>query len=432
MRLIQSLALGFVELFGNIGIALGMTFALVLLLRPVTNRLLRPRYRVAFWMMAWIMGWIWNIYHLAGTIRLLPVTFRGLIVPKGIENHRVPAFIPSLRVPPGEQVFTLPGGGQVPFTLTEGGQIIVALVVAASFALGVWWLSREEKKLRQLVNATPIMSDEWHRAHGVDPEVTCVRIGPGLPASFVCRMAPGIHSICLQTELPPGQMELVLRHELAHIRGRHVWFKGMLAVLIVVYWWNPVFWVAYRLTCRDIELACDEAVLNELDEAGRREYARTLVELGSGKHLWAGLTSFGECDAQVRVRQAVDWKREPEWMSALVWPALILAALFLFTAPRSDLVDRDAAWLNYVQGPNLVLDVRQFTQQPDAGVQEVWVRESDEAVLVLDSEGTWHLMGYRWYREDQKYRWSSHVQVQDPGFYEFRQVRAWTGEVLEG
>ena len=425
MKLIQWFGLAVVEHFGNVGIVLGLTMLVLILLRPVLVRTLRPRFRVTLWMVTWLMGWGSSFYSIVKDICILPVTFRGLVIPRSIDGGRVPGFLPDLREV-GEKVLTLPGGTEVPFLWTEGVQTAVGLLVAVLFGLMLWWTGREEKRLRPLVKATPAMSDEWHRAHGIDPDsmTVRVRIGEGLPTNFVCRVESGVHTICLQKELPSEQMELVLRHELAHVRGSHPWFKGLLVVLLVFYWWNPLVWVAYRLTCRDLELACDEAVLKELDEKQRREYARTLVELGSGKHLWGGLTSFGECDAEIRVRRAVDWKGERVWEPLLFWPLLVLAFLFLFTSPRGSLASRETAWQDYIQSTGVEEDIRQFSGDPEVGILEVWAR--DKTLLVHTDDGKWYLTEYKWDRDMQGYRWRSHMVLkEEPEKYEFVRVACW-------
>ena len=68
----------------------------------------------------------------------------------------------------------------------------------------------------------------------------------------------------------PGSMdaqtiEHVLAHERAHLkRFDHLW-KPLGFLLLTVHWFNPILWVAYILLCRDIELACDERVIRDLD-----------------------------------------------------------------------------------------------------------------------------------------------------------------------
>ena len=44
---------GFLLDLSNMGIMMGLTFLVIILLRPVTNRLMRPGYRIFLWL-AWV------------------------------------------------------------------------------------------------------------------------------------------------------------------------------------------------------------------------------------------------------------------------------------------------------------------------------------------------------------------------------------------
>lgn len=70
---------------------------------------------------------------------------------------------------------------------------------------------------------------------------------------------------------------LILRHELTHLRHfDHLWSFCRTAA-VIVYWWNPLIWVAAILSKRDAELACDEAVVAKLEADQRLAYARILL-----------------------------------------------------------------------------------------------------------------------------------------------------------
>ena len=61
--------------------------------------------------------------------------------------------------------------------------------------------------------------------------------------------------IYLPSNISETDVEFVLAHEKAHLkRGDHL-IKPLSFLLLTVYWFNPVLWVAYILLCRDIELA---------------------------------------------------------------------------------------------------------------------------------------------------------------------------------
>ena len=121
-------------------------------------------------------------------------------------------------------------------------------------------------------------------------------------------------------------MRLVLLHECAHLRLHHAWFKAIMMLVVLRFAWNPLIWAAYRLTCRDIELACDEAVMEQLTPTDRRNYARALVELGSGRCLWGGAASFSECDTVLRVKRLVSWQ---PWTPGSNARSLVLTVLFI-------------------------------------------------------------------------------------------------------
>lgn len=59
--------------------------------------------------------------------------------------------------------------------------------------------------------------------------------------------------------LPSGLLEpnreYVIAHEQSHLRCKDHWWKPMAFVLLSVFWFNPLMWIAYTLVCRDIEFA---------------------------------------------------------------------------------------------------------------------------------------------------------------------------------
>ena len=71
--------------------------------------------------------------------------------------------------------------------------------------------------------------------------------------------------------------ELVLRHELTHLRHLDPLWSFCRAAAVTVYWWNPFVWLAALISGRDAELACDEAVAVKLSPAQRVAYARAIL-----------------------------------------------------------------------------------------------------------------------------------------------------------
>lgn len=71
----------------------------------------------------------------------------------------------------------------------------------------------------------------------------------------------------------------VLAHEITHYQHFDYVWSVLRAVCLVLHWYNPLVWLAARVSRQDGELACDEGTLALLGEAHRGDYGRTLIGL---------------------------------------------------------------------------------------------------------------------------------------------------------
>ena len=147
--------------------------------------------------------------------------------------------------------------------------------------------------------------------------------------------------------LPPGlgpeQSAYVLAHERAHIsRGDHVW-KPLGWLLLSVYWFQPMLWVAYALLCRDLELACDERVARGLDRAGLADYAETLLNCGCRRRsVPVSPVAFGEVGVKARVKAVLRYQKPVFRRVALALAAVAVTGAFFLTE-RPDATSRALA-----------------------------------------------------------------------------------------
>ena len=82
----------------------------------------------------------------------------------------------------------------------------------------------------------------------------------------------------------PKERELIFRHELRHIIRCDSRTKVFLGFCAAMCWFNPLGWLACRRAADDLELSCDEAVLEGADEGTRKEYALLLLNsAGTGR-----------------------------------------------------------------------------------------------------------------------------------------------------
>lgn len=146
--------------------------------------------------------------------------------------------------------------------------------------------------------------------------------------------------IYLPFGLDEGAREQVLTHERAHIaRGDHV-IKPLGWLILAVYWYNPLVWLAYALFCRDIELACDERVIRRLPVSGRADYSQALLDLSRPHHgVGACPLAFGESAVKGRVKSVLTYKRPAFWLIMLAALLCIGAAVCFLTDPKAEADD---------------------------------------------------------------------------------------------
>ncbi len=143
--------------------------------------------------------------------------------------------------------------------------------------------------------------------------------------------------------LPSGMDEqtraYVLSHERAHLRRFDFIWKPLGFLLLAVYWFNPLLWLAYLLLCRDIELACDEKVVKELDDAGKAAYSEALVHASVSRRMVSACPlAFGETGVKSRVKSVLNYKKPAFWIILVAILACVAVAVCFLTMPKKDKV----------------------------------------------------------------------------------------------
>lgn len=169
--------------------------------------------------------------------------------------------------------------------------------------------------------------------------------------------------ICLPSGLEEPQRSHVLAHERAHLRRRdHLW-KPLGFLLLAMHWFNPVLWLAYVLLCRDMELACDERAVRDLDPEAAADYAQTLLDLSRpARGVAACPVAFGETGVKQRVKNVLNYRKPAFWIVLGALLLCLLAAVFFLTDPVPLKLKEDAIiYTRYFD------DYGGFELEPEAG-----------------------------------------------------------------
>lgn len=309
----------------EITLTLSVVIALLLALRPRLGR----RYR------AGLSCWVW----LAVAVRLvIPFNLSLPQAPVSLtaEDRAVawnteaaaPTPVPAVSLPPAESamlweeapVLTQEEAQNPPLVLSPQGEASVpeptsvqtvtadpALTVHTLAAL-IWLAGGAAFLVWQLAGYARfrLRVRRW-RSPEEDPEVSALferlaaEAGVGDLTLARCAAVPApmvTGLLCPVLLLPPAPLtgdalEAVLRHEITHVRRRDLWYKLLLLLARAVHWFNPLVHLMARRACRDLEIACDEAVVAGQDAAFRARYGRAVLDaVEAGQSARAPLTTY--------------------------------------------------------------------------------------------------------------------------------------------
>ena len=104
---------------------------------------------------------------------------------------------------------------------------------------------------------------------------TCIYVSDAVKSPCLAGLIPAVY--LTEDVLQADEAELILRHELTHLRHLDFLWSFCRTAAVIAYWWNPFIWLAAICSKRDAELACDEAVAAKLPESKRLAYARAIL-----------------------------------------------------------------------------------------------------------------------------------------------------------
>ncbi len=140
--------------------------------------------------------------------------------------------------------------------------------------------------------------------------------------------------IYLPTKLKGVERDYILLHEKTHIRrGDHV-FRLLAFLALSIHWFNPLVWCAFRLSERDMEMSCDEAVMRKMGMDLRVAYSASLLNMASGRQVFARVPlGFGEGNVKCRIKNILRYQKTATWVTVPILIAVALVFLVLGSNP---------------------------------------------------------------------------------------------------
>ena len=128
--------------------------------------------------------------------------------------------------------------------------------------------------------------------------------------------------------LSEAERSFIVTHEQCHIRHRDHLILLTAKLLVILFWINPVSWIAYQKIRIDIEMRCDEYATEKLNAAEKREYSLLLLNMALSEKS-ARIVGFASQGAVLkrRIKNIVQVQKRK-----VILPVFIMTACVLFLA----------------------------------------------------------------------------------------------------
>ena len=132
--------------------------------------------------------------------------------------------------------------------------------------------------------------------------------------------------IYLPSAMSDAEQSYIIQHEKHHIRRCDHMIKLLAFVAVCIHWFNPLVWLAFALSSKDMEMSCDEAVMNQMGRDIRADYSSSLLQFSTGKRVIIGTPlAFGEGDTKERIENIMKYKKPT--MIIVVLAAIVCVGL---------------------------------------------------------------------------------------------------------
>ena len=244
--------------------------AVVLLVRAIFKNRVPKRMIYCLWLVVLLK------LCLPGTLFSLPVLpAEKLVAPTQISE--LPAQTTPVIQHPAQTVTKPQTPAQQPVSPVQETAKPAAKPLTTAQILQIAWFSGSALLGLWLFGAWAVFTIRLHRDRRFLGKRggTCIYVSGAVKSPCLAGLIPAVY--LTEDVLQADEAELILRHELTHLRHLDFLWSLCRTAAVTVYWWNPFIWLAAICSKRDAELACDEAVAAKLPESKRLAYARAIL-----------------------------------------------------------------------------------------------------------------------------------------------------------
>ncbi len=138
--------------------------------------------------------------------------------------------------------------------------------------------------------------------------------------------------IYLPSTLRQKEKNYIIKHEQIHIKRFDHIIRILSFLTLSIHWFNPLVWIAFVLSEKDMEMSCDESVIKVLGNDIKKEYSFSLLSLATKRTVISGMPiAFGEGNTKNRVEHILYYKKPSFWIAVIAFIGVLVLAVSLMS-----------------------------------------------------------------------------------------------------
>ena len=396
--------------------------ACIILAAALLRALAKDRLPVGAFEALWALAWARLVLPVRLPFQFSAFTLARRLLPRAAGPAPVPAAIaPAGEIAPQtvDIIHDLPQANQTtPFPTVTALWLAGAAVCAALLAV------QYIRACRRFRDAEPLESSYVNQFKAAHPlrRALSVRVSDRVAAPLTYGLIRPVILLPRSMDGADGDaLGYVLAHELAHIRRLDAARKPLLAAAACLHWFDPAAWLMLYLAGRDMERACDRAVVRSLDDAGRRAYARALLDMEERRAGLSPCSGFAKNAIEERIHSIMKI-RPRTFLSTLLALALVLSVGAVFATAAEDDADGTAptafsgeviaasdgtVYVFTADGEPVSMTQQEYKMLFPSAEVEWWTAEEYAAWLEQEKVDLQDCLGQRaWTRSDGWFTWT--------------------------
>lgn len=288
MRFLNEILLSVME----ISLSTGAVILILLLLSPFLQKRYAAKWRYYIWIILAVRLVVpYNISLPVRQIEMrIPVrmTEAAMVPAAGAENAAGAAFPVTFR--PEEKAASI--------TALDAAAVVWLMVFAGIFLWHLCGYARLRARIvrRGIYVEGGLISEKLpvlRKELGIKRDIPVIRYRDAASPMIIGFFRPLL--VIPDHRYSETELFFILKHELIHLRRHDTFFKFLFMAARAAHWFNPAIALMQRAAAVDMELACDERVIQGISYSERKAYTETLMSSLDRQYKKTGLLTTQFC-----------------------------------------------------------------------------------------------------------------------------------------